>query len=166
MNNAQLLADLIEGSRIWTLKLIADLSGDDWFYQPTQGMAHSLWLCGHLAASENVLIHDRCLGNPILDTSFLAHFPIGGLVKSAQEHDYPPITDVLDVMADLHVKTLTAIRGMHDETLAEPCTGAEGKPHPHYKDIAGAICHCARHEGFHAGQIASIRRLLGKSFLR
>ncbi len=166
MKASHLLADLIEGSRIWTLKLTADLSGNDWYHQPAPGMAHPLWLCGHLAASEHALIHDRCLGNPALEASFLAHFPIGTPVKSVQAHDYPPIKDVLNVMAYLHEKTLVAIRGMDDDALAEPCAGAEGKPHPHYKDKAGAICHCARHEGFHAGQIASIRRLLGKSFLR
>jgi len=166
MKTAQLLADLVDGSRFWTLRLIADLSGDDWSYQPAPGMAHALWLCGHLAASEHVLVHDRCLGKPILEASFLAHFPIGSPVKSAQEHDYPPIKDLLDVMADLHDKTLAAIRGMDDDAFASPCAGAEGKPHPHYTDKAGAFCHCARHEGFHAGQLASIRRLLGKSFLR
>ncbi len=166
MKTSQLLADLVDGSRIWTLRLIADLSGHDWHHQPAPGLAHPLWLCGHLAASEHAIIHDRCLGNQILDASFIAHFPVGAPVKSADEYDYPSVEDVLNVMTDLHVKTLAAIRGMNDEALAKPCAGAAGKPHPYYSDVAGAICHCARHEGFHAGQLATIRRLLGKSFLR
>jgi hypothetical protein len=55
---------------------------------------------------------------------------------------------------------------MSDSLLAEAAFGGDGKPHPHYKDKCGVVAHCNRHEAFHAGQIAMIRRLLGKSFLR
>ena len=56
---------------------------------------------------------------------------------------------------------------MSDSLLDEPAFGADGKsPHPHYKDKRGAVAHCNRHEAFHAGQLAMIRRLLGKTFLR
>ena len=55
---------------------------------------------------------------------------------------------------------------MDDALLAERAYGADGARHPHYDDKSGAVSHCNRHEAFHAGQIATIRRLLGKSFLR
>jgi len=168
MKLADFLAEQFDGSRDWTLRLIADLRGDNWTFQPGPGLAHPLWLCGHLASSENLLIHVRCLGTKgILETSFADHFPIGGPVKSAAEHDYPPVAAVLDTMKAVHEKTLQAIRGMSDALLAEPAFAADGKsPHPHYRDKGGVAAHCSRHEAFHAGQIAVIRRLLGKSFLR
>lgn len=166
MTNAEVLARNLEGTRDWTLKLIADLDGDDWFFQPTPGMGHALWLCGHLAAAQNLLIHARCLGNSILADDFSQHFPIGAPVKSAGEHDYPPVEEVLSVMADIHSKTVAAIRGMSDAMLAEKAFGKDGTIHPHYQDKGGAVAHCDRHEAFHAGQIASIRRLLGKGYLR
>jgi len=87
-------------------------------------------------------------------------------VKSAKEHDYPSVQTVLGTMTEVHAKTLAAVGGMSDALLAEPAYGGDGKPHPHYKDKAGAVAHCNRHEAFHAGQIALIRRLLGKAFLR
>ena len=77
---------------------------------------------------------------------------IGGAVRSA--------------MKTTHAATTEAIRGMSDALLAEPAFAADGSPHPLYRDKCGAIAHCARHEAFHAGQIATIRRLLGKPFLR
>ena len=49
---------------------------------------------------------------------------------------------------------------------SEPAFGKDGAVHPHYTDKLGAVSHCARHEAFHAGQLATIRRLLGKPFLR
>jgi len=168
MTPQELLAQQLDDTRNWTLKLIADLEGDDWYFQPAPGMGHALWLCGHLANAQSLLIHVRCLGGPsVVDESFAQHFGIGSPVRSASEHDYPPVEDVRKCMEEVHAATLSAVREVSDALLAEPCYGPDGKtPHPHYRDKAGAISHCSRHEAFHAGQIASIRRLLGKSFLR
>jgi len=167
MTQAELLAEQLEVTRHWTLSLLADIDGDDWFHQPAQGVAHALWLCGHMTSAQDTLVHTRCLGSGLLDTDFKAHFTIGVPVKSKREHDFPAPERVLAVMADLHAKTVAAVRAMTDELLAEPAFGADGvTPHPLYRDKRGAVSHCVRHEAFHAGQIATIRRLTGKTFLR
>lgn len=166
MTLAEVLAQQLEGTRDWTLKLLADLSGEDWYFQPAPGLAHALWLAGHLAVSQDVLVHTRCLNRPIIDPAFASHFPIGGPVKSASDHPYPSPTQIITVMADLHRRTLSALRSLSDDLLAEPAFGKDGAPHPHYSTKLGAITHCMRHEAFHAGQLAMIRRLLGKPFLR
>lgn len=166
MNDSKFLSAELDGTRCWTLKLIADLKGDDWTFQPAPGLGHALWLCGHLASAQHLLVHVRCLGGGVLDESFTKHFPTGGAVKSAKEYNYPSVQTVLATMDEVHEKTLAAVRGMSDAVLAEAAFGGDGKPHPHYKDKAGAVAHCNRHEAFHAGQIALIRRLLGRTFLR
>lgn len=168
MKQAELLADQMQWTRDWTLKLLADVQGDEWYFQPGPALAHPLWICGHLAASQDLLVFVRCLKQPsTLPDQFKSHFGIGGPVKSAREHDYPSPDAVLGIMRQVHERTLAAIREMSDALLDEPAFGADGKsPHPHYKDKRGAVAHCNRHEAFHAGQLALIRRLLGKSFLR
>ncbi len=166
MNTGQLLAAQLDGTRDWTLKLIADLPREAWSFQPGPGLAHPTWLCGHLAVSQNVLVLDRCMGRPQLPAEFVAHFPIGGPVKSTREYEYPAVDAILDTMADMHRRTLVAVRAMSDELLAEPAFGAGGSRHPHYSDKLGAVTHCARHEAFHAGQLATIRRLVGLPALR
>jgi len=166
MTTAEVLADLLDGSREWTLKLIADVEGKEWTFQPGRGLHHILWLCGHLATAEQSLVMARCLGGDPPHPAFAAHFPIGQAVKGADEHDYPSPDEVLERMTSTHVRVIGAIRGMTDAKLATPCYGKDGKPHPHYSTVAGAIAHCARHEGFHAGQIALLRRLMGKPFIR
>jgi len=166
MTQAELLAEQLAGTRDWTLKLIADLDGDEWGFQAVAGIAHALWLCGHLATSQDTLIHTRCLEQPALDEAFRSHFPIGRPVASVAEHEYPSVGSVLATMADLHDKTRRAVAGMSDDLLDKPAFGAGGKAHPHYHDVRSAVSHCCRHEAFHAGQIATIRRLLGKPFLR
>ena len=166
MNPGEVLALQLDGTRDWTRKLIADLDDDDWTFQPGPGLAHALWTCGHLAVAQNLLVHVRCLGNSVVADAFAAHFPIGGPVAAATAHDYPPIADVLHEMDRVHALTLAAVRGMSDALLHEPAFGKDGAPHPHYADKLGAVSHCDRHEAFHAGQIALIRRLRGKPFLR
>lgn len=166
MSTSAVLATQMELTRDWTLKLLADVTGADWTYQPAPGLAHILWTCGHLAVSQNVLIHVRCLGNSIVDDAFAAHFPMGGPIKSALEHDYPDPKRVLETMAEIHATTLAAVRGMSEALLAQPCGGKDGAPHPHYTDKLGAVTHCFRHEAYHAGQVGLIRRLRGKAFLR
>lgn len=166
MNLAEMLADQLNGSRDWTLRLIADLKDEQWTFQPRTGLAHPLWLCGHLAVAEHLLVLTRCLGRGDPDQAFAEHFPIGGPIKSTHQHDYPGVDVVLNQMDATHGTVLTAIRGMSEAQLAEPCGGKDGAPHPHYKTKWGAIAHAARHEGFHAGQLAMLRRLMGKSFLR
>ena len=168
MTTAELLAQQFADTRDWTRLLIADLQGDDWTFQPGPGLHHALWLCGHLATSQDTLIFDRCLGRTgELDAVFRAHFPLGVPVASAQEHSYPSPREVLDQMESMNVRTLEAIRGMSDGLLAEPAYAKDGKSrHPHYENKLGAVTHLSRHEAFHAGQIALLRRLLGKPALR
>ena len=166
MSQAELLADMVDGSRAWTLKLIADLEGKDWTFQPRPGVQHALWLCGHLAVAEGLLVLERCLGHTGVSPEFAGHFRIGGPIPSASEHAYPSPDVVRSMMDETHVRVLSAIRRMDDHLLAEPCPGMGGAAHPHYRTKAGAVVHCARHEGFHAGQLAMLRRLVGKSFLR
>ena len=167
MTQAELLARQLDDTRAWTVKLIEDLRGDDWHFQPAPGLAHPLWLCGHLACAEDLLVNVRCLGNRSqLPEEFTGHFPIGGPIASSAEYEYPDAGVVRKRMDEVHRMTLEAIREMSDTVLAEAAYGKDGQPHPHYTDKAGAVCHCSRHEGFHAGQLAMIRRLLGKPFLR
>ena len=166
MEIGDVLADQLNGTRDWTLKLIADLRGEDWSFQPGPGLAHARYLIGHLTVSQNVLVHVRCLGKSIVDDAFAAHFPIGAPIRSVAEHSYPLVEQILDLMASVHERTLAAVRGMGDDLLAETAWGKDGAVHPHYRDKLGAVSHCERHEAFHAGQIATIRRLVGKAFLR
>jgi hypothetical protein len=166
MNIGEVLAWQLEGTRDWTLKLLADLKEHDLSFQPGPGLAHIRYLMGHLAVSQDVLIHVRCLGKGIVPADFAAHFPIGAAIKSTEEHDYPPENELRKVMTEVQARTLAAVRAMPETLLREPAFGKDGAPHPHYTDKLGAVSHCDRHEAFHAGQIATIRRLVGKSFLR
>lgn len=161
-----ILAEQVDGTRDWTLKLLADVSGEDWTFAPGPGLAHITWTCGHLAVAQDLLIHVRVLGKGVLSADFAKHFPMGGAIAATSEYSYPPISEILATMAEVHRAALAALPGVSEALLEEPCFAKDGAPHPHYKTKFGAVSHAERHEAFHAGQIAMIRRMRGKLFLR
>ncbi|MCG3137714.1 MAG: hypothetical protein HJJLKODD_01564 [Phycisphaerae bacterium] len=166
MTLTSVLIDQLQRTREWTLKLLQDISGTDWTYQINPGAQHVLWLCGHLATSQDTLLFQRCLQREVLDPEFRRHFPIGGPIRSRTEYGWPAPELVLQKMADMQQSTISAIREIDPAILQEPAFGAQGSKHPHYDTKIGAINHMNRHEAFHAGQMALIRRMLGKQFLR
>ncbi len=166
MTIPELLCDQFHRTREWTLMLIDDLEGTDWYRQPTPGAAHAMWLCGHLASAQETLLFNRCLNTSVLDSEFKNHFPIGSPIKSKDEYEWPSVETVLNKMADMQQRAETAIRNIDVSILDDRAYGKDGSTHPHYDTKAGAISHMIRHEAFHAGQLATLRRLLGKRFLR
>jgi hypothetical protein len=163
---ATILAEQQEWTRDWTRRLITDLQGDDWSAAPAPGLAHATWIAGHLAVSQHVLVFVRCLGQSVLADEFVGKFPIGGAIPRVAPGAYPPLEQILNTFDEMQERTLAAIRGMSDALLREPAFGKDGQPHPHYCDKLGAVSHVTRHEAFHAGQLAMIRRLCGRPFLR
>jgi len=161
-----MLADQIRRTREWTLKLLSDLEGAEWTFQPAPGLQHPLWIAGHLTCAQELLVFQRCLNRAVLEEAFLAHFAIGGEIKSTVQHDWPGAQLVRRRMDEMQTITEQAVAGMSDGLLAEPAFGKDGSRHPHYDTKLGAMAHLARHEAFHAGQVAVIRRLMGKKFLR
>lgn len=166
MTTGQVLADQIRRTREWTLKLLADLQGHEWTFQPRTGLQHPLWIAGHLACSQELLLFQRCLKRSVLNPQFLAHFPVGGDIKSASEYPWPDLAAIRGEMDHMQQTTEETVASLTDELLAEPAFAGDGSRHPHYDTKLGAISHLARHEAFHAGQLAMLRRLLGKRFLR
>jgi hypothetical protein len=166
MKAGAILAGQLRETRRWTLLLLEDFKGEDWTFQPAPGAQHALWLCGHLACAQDLLVFQRCLGEPATDPEFAAHFPIGSDVPSREASGWPSVERVRTFMDSMQARVEAAVAEMDDAFLAQPATGKDGAAHPHYHDRLGLICHLNRHEAFHTGQIAIIRRLLGKRFLR
>ncbi len=166
MDTSDILVEQLRRTREWLHMVLSGFEAEDWTYQPATGLQHALWICGHLATAQDTLVFQRCLGKSILSEGFRRHFPIGAPIKSAGEYPWPATEDVPRKMEEMQAATLKAVAGMSDALLAEPAAGKNGAPHPHYATKLGAISHLDRHEAFHTGQVATIRRLLGKPFLR
>ena len=160
-----LLIERLVAARRWTTNLLADIEESRWFECPAPGIQHVAWQMGHLAASQAVLIHNRCLNIPVAEVvpeSFTKQFGRGSKpVGIAAE--YPPLLEIRRMFDGVQEDCLTRIRQMTQSDLELP---AYGDPHPMFAKRGEAVGMAAMHEAFHAGQIALTRRLFGKAALR
>jgi hypothetical protein len=163
MEPGTFMANELTKTREWTQQLLEDFEGDDWGYQLKDELFHATWLVGHVAWAQHGLVMRRCFGEGPLDAAFSDPFKIGTTPGPVSGGAYPAVGDLLAHFDRVQEMVVDKVRGM---TAADLETTLEGKPHPMFSTRGGAVVHSTRHEAFHAGQIATIRRMLGRSPLR
>jgi len=165
MDMISLLLDRLQSARNWTNSLLEDVDESKWFDAPGPKLGHIAWQVGHLASSQIILVHMRCFGKEYAGCAPAEYQKLFGRGSTpvADPAAYPPISRIREFFSRIHGECLDMIAKMPTPELDKPA-GAE--PHPMFTNKAGAIGMAAMHECFHAGQIAMIRRLMGKPPLR
>lgn len=143
-----------------------DLTPDQWFWRPAEFTTHVAWQVGHVAVSEYNLCLRRLRGRTkedetLIPDAFIEHFKLGSQPLAGAEN-YPPIAEIQRVLDAVHAQTLKELATLSDEELDVPVE----QPHPVFKTKLGAVDYAPSHEMVHAGQIALLRRLMGKQALR
>ncbi len=165
MTTLDLLIERLVAARRWTTSLLADIEESRWFESPAPDVQHTAWQVGHLAASQAVLIHNRCFNIPLAEAvpeSFTKQFGRGSK-PVADPTAYPSIPEIRRMFDGIQADCLARISQMTASDLELP---AYGDPHPMFARRGEAVGMAAMHEAFHAGQIALTRRLFGKAALR
>lgn len=165
MTTIDLLIERLIAARRWTTSLLADFEESRWFDCPAPGIQHIAWQVGHIAASQAVLIHNRCFNIPMAEAvpaSFTQQFGRGSK-PVGDPAAYPPISEIRRMFDGMQADCLKRVRQMTESDLELP---AFGDPHPMFAKRGEAVGMAAMHEAFHAGQIALTRRLFGKAALR
>ena len=165
MTSIDLLTERLIAARRWTTSLLQDIQESRWFESPAPGIQHIAWQVGHLAASQAVLIHNRCLNIPVAEVvpeSITKQFGRGSK-PMGDAGAYPPIAEIRRLFDGVQADCLARIRQMTESDLDLP---AYGDPHPMFAKRGEAVAMTTMHEAFHAGQIALTRRLFGKAALR
>ncbi len=165
MNRREFLIERLGKAREWTRNLLADIDATRWFEMPYAGFGHAAWQVGHLAASQVVLLHERCFGMAFEDV-----LPGEWKLKMARgstpvpdANEYPPVVEIRAAFDRVHADAMRRIGEMSESDLDQP---AGSDPHPLFVTREQAIGTALMHETFHAGQIALIRRWMGKAPLR
>ena len=163
MDAITLLKDRLTLARKWTNDLIKDIDESLWFTPPGVNLGHVAWQLGHVAASQIVLVHMRCFGKQFADCApadYMATFARGS-TPVPDPSKYPPIPVIRKFFDQTQADVFDMVSTLSPADLDQPT-----EPHPMFTNRGGAIGMVAMHETFHAGQIALIRRLMGKQFLR
>ena len=153
--------DQIRSARAYTLEMLADLQPQDWFAMPG-GVTHIAWQVGHLAFAQYRLGLDRIRGERPSDGKLisLAMLTIFGRdsMPFADSRKYPPLDEIRAAFDRTYDAVLDEGTRIIDADLDLP----PHKPHRLFNTRLGSLLWCSRHEMVHAGQIALLRRMIGR----
>jgi hypothetical protein len=159
VTESHILAEIVDKTRFQTSAYIDKLRDTDLhkvFTAEGQPLNSAFWIIAHLAVTQNGLLL-RCTGGDSMRIPWAKQFNIGSQVASAA--DSPPIAEVLDVLNEVHRRSLSHIRTLDTVQLDSPNpTGYEIMGET---TIRGMIVHSIRHEGSHAGHLGWICKLNG-----
>ena len=158
--------DNMERTRARTKTFIADLTPDQWFWCPSEMVTHIAWQVGHLAVAQYNLCLRRVRGRipedeMLVSDEILDAFKLGS-VPVADPSANPSIETILQVFDSIHQTAMAELARKSDDELDVPVE----RPHPVFRTKLEAVEYCHQHELVHIGQIALLRRLMGKPPLR
>jgi len=159
MQSIDLIRDNVTKSRDRALAHVEDMREHCTVFPTVNGGGHTLWVLGHLAYIEGLVIRKFMLGedNP------LAHWeePFDGADVSADLGVYPPFDQVLATCREMREATITLLGSLSESDLDK----ASAHVPKGFEDTFGTYRLClqyvADHWYMHRGQLADARRAAG-----
>jgi len=155
----------LDMARWLTLAAVKDLTDREMMFQPALGLNHPLWLIGHIATSENGLILDACAGQDLLPPDWMGKFGIGSQPVS-DANVYPTRDEVLALLEKTHAAALDYVKSLTPEDFDTRPVNLDRFPpgvQERFSTVARCISGHVSHEFSHVGQIAMLRRIMGKA---
>lgn len=162
MPNAQAVyAEFFEQEFNAVLGVAKSIEPSNYMKQLKEGKAHPMWLLGHLANTNNVLINMWCCeGESLLPSEWRLMFSpdfAGGTPPSSDADFYPSWDEVLEVYTTISKACVSGIKGISDEVLEGPLIGnVPDMIREHFKTIDNALRTVTLHSAYHRGQMALI----------
>ncbi len=135
------------------VKMVSDLSPEEWLRRPDGKCNHIAWIVGHVVWTRKML-----LGRVGTEWSepWLGMFARGA--KCEEDAAYPSSDTLLDAWRAVSKELATALDTVSEEALAQPATN--GPPSADGK-VSGIVSFLAVHETYHIGQASYLRGWLG-----
>jgi uncharacterized damage-inducible protein DinB len=165
-HRVELARQQMQFARNYTLGLLKDIDDAQWFLQPGGVVTHVAWQVGHLAMAQYGLTMIRVRGKEpedeaLIPADFVRKFQ-KGTQPEANPASYPSPAEIRNVLQRVHERACEELTRYTDEQLDVKLP----EPHAVFDTKLGSVFFCSAHELIHAGQIALLRRLLGKQPLR
>ncbi|MHC5028556.1 MAG: DinB family protein [Planctomycetota bacterium] len=148
----------ISFSHMITKSYLSDISDEEMLVRAVPGSNHIAWQLGHLIASERSLMSS--VGGDMLD------LPDGFEARHGKENidsddpaDFLSKDEYLAMMDEMHAAAVKLIDSVDEAGLDAP--GPENM-REFFPTVGAVLFLAGGHEMMHAGQIAAIRRKLGK----
>ena len=159
MDSIELIRDNLIRSAGRVLSRIEDMKDHGFVFPTPNGGSHTIWVLGHLATIEGMVIHRFMLGEPNPLSRWEELFD-GADIRDEPDA-YPSFAEVLAQCRDMRALTMAVLDGFSEADLDRSSTAApEGSG-----DLFGTYRHClqfvADHAYMHRGQLADARRVAG-----
>lgn len=147
----------VRWTRVITLQLLNDWPADKWTFQRFPGDNHALWVMGHLAVTDAWIASEAGVAGAAVPEAYHKLFGMGSK-PSANAADYPSADEVRSVFSEVRGKLLAWYESAGDAQLS---ASLKEKTGGFANDVLDAFNKIAWHEGWHSGQVATLRRALG-----
>jgi hypothetical protein len=159
MKTHEAISSNLHTSRFIMTSYLNDLSDEDLIVRPVPAAHHAAWQIGHLILSESQMINGvRASSAPALPPEFAARHDKGA-AKASDNTQFYSKSQYLSFMNNLREATLALLSQLSEEDLSKPGPEAMRSYAP---KVGSVFLSIANHELMHSGQIAVIRRTLGK----
>ena len=159
MQTIDLIRDNLEKSTQRVLAHVEEMQDLGVVFPTPEGGCHTVWVLGHLAYIESLVIHGIMLGqpNPLAEWEQL----FDGDDPSGNASDYPPFGDVLARCRAVRQSTVQRLERLCEDDLDTPSARAPKG----WEDTFGSYRLCfqyvADHWYMHRGHLADARRAAG-----
>lgn len=159
MKTHEAITSSLQTARFIMTSYLSDMSDSDLLVRPVPGAHHAAWQLGHLITSESQMILGVRAGSaPALPPEFLARHDKASARRDAPT-DFYSKDQYLSFMNSVREATLSLLGQLSENDLSQPGPEAMRSYAPKVGSVFQSIAH---HELMHSGQIAVIRRALGK----
>ena len=144
-----------------TRRMIAALAEDftdEEAIKPAGGCKPLVWYLGHVATSENALLK-YFGGESILDADHFKRYGRGS--DGGADFSDASKAQMLELLSTLRGRMKEFLFALTPDDLSREAN--EEVLHPLFANLSSAISLIVAHNGYHAGQIADLRRAMGKN---
>src|SRR5262245_57855359 len=159
MQSIELIRDNLKKSRDRVLAHVEDMRDHSVVFPTPNGGCHTLWVLGHLAYIEALVVRTFMLGeqNPLADWEDV----FDGADTSGDIGQFPPFDDVLAKCREVRESTITLLNSLSEDDLDT----AGARVPEGFDETFGTYRLClqyvADHWYMHRGQLADARRAAG-----
>ncbi len=159
MQSIDLIRDNLRKSRDRVLARVEEMRDHGVVFPTVKGGGHTLWVLGHLAFIEALVVRGFMLGEP----NPLAEWeePFNGADTSGDVSRYPPFDQVLAKCREMREWTLAVLDSLSEEDLDRVSAKAPEGHEETFGTYRLCLQFVADHWYMHRGQLADARRAAG-----
>lgn len=163
MNAVELIKINLENNSNMALALINDLKDNPTTQPTTKGGNHALWILGHFAVSESEILHTFILGNESFPLAELKEKFDFKTEPTNNPENYPSFDEVMAKYQSAHAELVAYVDSITDADLDKVVENCPEDWKQYFGTVGHSLITCTTHPAFHYGQLADIRRSLGRT---